>query len=628
MVFARPFRLLFLCTVVFALMLALTGQAGSAQPPRITTVEPPNWWANMPKAMLLLHGEHLDGARISSSNPAVKVARANVSANGHWAEVWLDSAPDQSLALTFNITTPLGRTTVPFRFEKRRATENGFAGFSSRDVLYLVMPDRFADGDLTNDGPEGHSTASSPEAAAQRALPRGWHGGDLQGITDHLDYLQQLGITAVWLTPVTQNHEGDSYHGYGATSLYAVDEHFGTMAAYQRLADALHARGMKLVMDIVPNHVGQLHPWAADPPDPHWLHGTQAQHRVAQGDFSPLTNPHSPWRDRRDVTEGWFADILPDLDQTNPATSQYLIENVTWWVEQAGVDGLRIDTFPYVNREFWQEMHRTLHQLYPRLTSVGEIFNGDATITSAFAGGVIRTGIDTGLWTPFDFPLHFGIRNAFTGAAPMSQLAELLRADALYPRPERLVPFLDNHDTKRFLSEDGASVARQKLAMAFLLTMRGMPQLYSGDELAITGGEDPDNRHDFPGGFPATPSGAAQSAFDPATRTQPQREMFDWTQHLLHLRAREPALNSGEMQVIYTSPETIVYLRENGTRKLLVAIHRGAEDVRVRFDIAHTDAEALGTAATIFGAGAYRVQGNRATLELPADGVLIAALQP
>ncbi len=599
-----------------------------AQTPKIGSVEPPNWWANMPKAMLLVRGENLAGGRFDTGTSAVRVAKASISANGHWAELWLNAAPARPLSLTLTVTTPEGRAAIPYRFEQRRTPAGGgFAGFSSKDVLYLVMPDRFADGDPSNDGPEGHSAASSPEAAAQRALPRGWHGGDLKGVIDHLDYLQALGITTVWLTPVTQNHEAGSYHGYGATDLYAVDEHFGTLAIYKQLAGALHARGMKLMMDTVPNHVGPAHPWAADPPDPEWLHGSKASHRVAQGDFLPLTNPHSPWRDRRDVTEGWFADILPDVNQTDPAASQYLIENVVWWVEETGLDGLRIDTFPYVNREFWRDLHSTLQELYPRLTDVGEVFNGDATVTSAFAGGVTRIGMDTGLWTPFDFPLHFGLRNVFTGNAPVSQLAESLRGDSLYPHPERLVPFLDNHDTVRFLSEPGASAARQKLALACLLTMRGAPQLYSGDEIAMTGGDDPDNRHDFPGGFAGIGgAGATQSAFDPATRTAPQREMFDWTQGLLRLRAQQPALQTGEMQVLYSSADAIVFLRTQGVERVLVAIHLGAEDVRVHFDVSHTDAAGRKASKTLFGAGTYRLTGENAEVELPADSVLIAGL--
>jgi glycosidase len=336
--------------------------------------------------------------------------------------------------------------------------------------MYLIMTDRFADGDTSND--------NSP---AERAKPRGWHGGDLRGITEHLDYLQSLGITTVWITPVYQNKGPESYHGYGATDMYAVDEHFGTLDDLKTLAASLHQRGMKLVLDMVPNHVGPTHPWVNDSPEPDWFHGTQANHSAAQGEFKPLVDPHSAWRDRRDITEGWFAGILPDMNQENPAVAQYLTQNAVWWTEEAGLDGIRLDTFPYVGRQFWHGFDEELHTLYPRLTTVGEVFNPDPTITSAFAGGAARTGldlaIDTGLDTPFDFPSYFALRDVFLNDAPMSRLADVLRFDALYPHPERLVPFLGNHDVTRFMSQPGATLQRLNLAFTVLTTMRGMPHL-------------------------------------------------------------------------------------------------------------------------------------------------------
>ncbi len=309
--------------------------------------------------------------------------------------------------------------------------------------MYLIMTDRFADGDTTNDG-------TPAEHAAELAKPRGWHGDDLRGIEQHINYLQDLGITTVWITPVYQNHGPESYHGHGATDMYSVDEHYGTLDDLKSLAASLHAHNLKLVLDTVPNHVGATHEWVYDPPEPTWFHGTAAHHTIAQGNFSPLTDPHAPWRDQQNVTEGWFANVLPDLNQENPAVSRYLIQNAIWWTEQAGLDGLRLDTFPYIARPFWHNFHAQIHTLYPRLTTVGEIFNPDPIITSPFAGGVTRNGFDTGLYTPFDFPTYHALHDIFLHDAPMSKLAEVLRLDSLYPHPERLVPFIGNHDTTRF----------------------------------------------------------------------------------------------------------------------------------------------------------------------------------
>lgn len=584
-------------------------------------VDPPNWWVNMPKAMLLVQGENFTGARFRTDSPAVPIDHAKISANGHWAELWLSAAPQKPMNITVIAETSAGRAAMPFTFAPRRGESDGFAGFSSQDAMYLIMTDRFADGDLTNDGPDAHSPAASAVAVEERARPRGWHGGDLRGVIEHLDSLQTMGITTVWITPVYQNHEPDSYHGYGATDMYAVDEHYGTLKDYRALAAALHSRGMKLVLDTVPNHVGPAHPWVNDSPEPDWFHGTKANHHVAQGDFLPLVNPHAPWRDRRDVTEGWFADVLPDMNQENPVVSQYLIQNAIWWIEQGGVDGLRIDTFPYVRREFWRDFHATLQKLYPHLTAVGEVFNPDPTVTSSFAGGVTRDGADTGLYTPFDFPLHVAMGNVFSGKATMDQLAEVLRHDSLYPHPERLVPFLDNHDTSRFLSLPGASVARQKLALAFLLTTRGMPQLYSGDEIAMTGGDDPENRHDFLGGFPRSGQAKVTPIPDPA----PQ-EMLTWVRQLLNLRKKESALRSGVEQIVYTSADSIVYLRTEGGRHLLIAIHSGDEDVRFHIPKENTGLENLKAAELLFGGGSFESGVSDATMSLPANSVYIGVL--
>ncbi len=678
------FAVLLLCTVQSAHVLAqrptrnaqaptqtFTQQSVPASaPPTLTRIDPPNWWANMPPAMLLVEGDHLAGAHFrldpspglrsapGRNASAVRLDHVHISANGHWAELWLAEAPTMPEALTITAETSAGRATLPFAFQARRAASDGFAGFSAQDVLYLIMTDRFADGDLANDGPEAHDAAQSPAAHAERAKPRGWHGGDLRGILNHLDYLQSLGITTVWITPVYANlHEPDSYHGYGATDLYAVDPHFGTLDDLRALAAGLHAHGMKIVLDTVPNHIGPKHPWVDDEPEPDWFHGTAAHHTPAQGEFLPLTDLHAPWRDRQNITEGWFADILPDMNQENPAVARYLIQNAVWWVEQGGLDGLRLDTFPYINRQFWQDFHTTLRTLYPHLTTVGEIFNSDPTVVSSFAGGVTRTGVDTGLFTPFDYPLHFGIRNVFTGKAPMDHLADLLRADALYPHPERLSAFLDNHDVSRFLSESGADRARQKLALAFLLTTRGMPQLYSGDEIAMTGGDDPDNRHDFPGGFPDGSTldlsstelssteisstdrssadlsstdrapGSGADAFNPATQTAAQRDMYTYVHDLLLLRKRTAALATGEEQVLYSSPDAIAYVRTAGNQRVLVALHLGSEDVQIHFELADTALQGATNAKKLFGTGSASFTGTAMTVTLPANGLFISSMQ-
>ncbi|WP_260472998.1 alpha-amylase family glycosyl hydrolase [Edaphobacter aggregans] len=594
-----------MCGVFGAALVCGLGEA-VAQAPRMTKVDPPNWWAEMPKAMLLVQGENLSGARFHVSDARVRVEKTKISANGHWAQLWLSASPVKAETVTITAQANGGTTTLPFTFAARRKSDDGFAGFSSKDVMYLIMTDRFADGDATNNG-----------VGYDRAKPRGWHGGDLRGIAQQLDYLQDLGVTTVWITPVYQNHEDQSYHGYGATDMYAVDEHFGTLEDFKALAAALHKRGMKLVLDTVPNHVGPAHVWVEDSPEPDWFHGTKGNHREAQGDFKPLTDPHAPWLTQRDVTEGWFANVLPDLNQENRAVAQYLTQNAVWWIEQAGLDGLRLDTFPYVGREFWKGFHAEIHGLYPRVTTVGEVFNTDATITSAFAGGVTRNGVDTGLDTPFDYPGYFGLRDVLLHGAPMSKLAEVWRLDALYPHPERLVPFEGNHDTPRFLSEAGATPAKLKLAFAILATMRGMPQIYSGDEIAMRGEEDPDNRRDFPGGF----VGGAENAFVNGSRTAEQREMHDWVKGLLDLRRAHDVLQTGEQQVLQTGVDTMVYVRGRNLRwgcasgdgegRVLVVVNKGDKAEMLDLPMSHTAiAECRKTSAFWGAEGAVEIKGD------------------
>jgi glycosidase len=480
------------------------------------------------------------------------------------------------------------------------------------------MTDRFADGDTTNDG---------PDHAAELAKPRGWHGGDLRGVAQHLDYLQELGITTVWITPVYANEgEPDSYHGYGATDVYKVDPHYGTLADLRTLGAELHKRKMKLVLDVVPNHVGPKISWVKDEPEPDWFHGTLAKHEPATGEFAPLVDPHAPWRDQKDILDGWFADALPDMNQENPDVSQYLIQNTIWWVEEAGADAIRIDTFPYVGRPFWHDYHAALHQIFPRLTSVGEAFNPDPIITSAFAGGVTRGDlngqVDTGLWTPFDFPTYFALRDVLLKGAPMDELVKVWGRDSLYPHPERLIPFLGNHDTERFMGMPGATAAEMKLGFSILLTMRGMPQIYSGDEIATPGGGDPDNRRDFPGGF----AGDSQNAFTDAGRTAEQREMHDWVAALLHFRNSHPVFAEGAQQNLAHDATSLVYLRARDLGKgcgrgdgdrLLVAVNNADHGATLSVDPARTAlagcsyfTPALGTQA------AATLEGGRLTLTL------------
>lgn len=577
----------FLCTLLLIILSSLAGASTTHQvpigKPRIDKIDPPGWWAQFPSPMLLVHGEGLREARFSVTGSKVTLERTQTSENGHWAFLWLDtkSAAAQTLAIT--ATSNAGEAHCSYALAERSHDPHMHAGFSPADAIYLIMPDRFSDGDTTNN-----------PSSDDRAAPRGWHGGDLVGIEKHLDYLQQLGVTTVWTTPVTSNGAmPESYHGYAATDLYAVDSHFGTLAEYRHLSDALHARGMKLVIDLVPNHIGVEHPWVNDPPTSDWLHGTLEHHRAAQHDFYQLIDPHAPPAAWRDITEGWFADSMPDLNQSNPLVERYLIQNALWWVERANIDGIRLDTFPYVDRAFWQQFHNELHGVYPNLTTVGEIFRPDAEVTSYFAGGVVHGGIDTGLDTPFDFPLYFALRDVLAHDQPMTELARVLRQDALYPHPERLVTFIGNHDTTRFFTEAGDSVARLKLSLGLVLTLRGLPQIYSGDEIGMAGGKDPDDRRDFPGGF----AGDSHNAFTEDGRTLAEEDVFRWTSGLLAYRSAHSEFKTGIEQNLYADANLFVFVRatdnagcdsRSGSERLLIVVNKALQHKTVDLPVSDT----------------------------------------
>ena len=434
--------------------------------------------------MVLLSGKNLQATHAQCNLPEVDVSRTQSSVNGDYLFVWLKFSPQlKSGTAVCRITTAKGETSFEFPIAARKQILGRNQGLSADDVIYLIMPDRFADGDPSNDEP-----AEFP-GSHDRSKPRAYHGGDLRGIEKHLPYLKDLGVTTLWLTPIVKNGAAAGYHGYGAVDLYAVDPHLGALRDYQELVEAAHKQHMKVLFDVVPNHVGPLNPWVKDPPMADWFHGTAEQHLSTfspwKGDFygqpgkkektsdlfEVLVDPHSPPQMRKNLTDGWFFGVLPDMNTENPVVVEYLIQNSIWWAETSGLDGYRIDTFPYVPRAFWGQWHQELRRIYPRLSTIGEVFHPDPTVTSFFVGGRKEwDGIDTQLTTVFDYPLYFALRDVLLNGAPAGRMTNVLRQDSLYPHPDFLVPFFGNHDTARFAGAAGATPDKLKLAFALTLT--------------------------------------------------------------------------------------------------------------------------------------------------------------
>ncbi|MCA1576221.1 MAG: alpha-amylase [Acidobacteria bacterium] len=447
--------------------------------------------------------------------------------------------------------------------------EKSFQGISADDVIYLIMIDRFADGDAKNNNPP-----DAPREANDRHNPRAFHGGDLRGVINQLPYLKDLGVTALWLTPWHDNWNGLNrcdkpwcpntyYHGYHAIDYYAVDDRFGDLATLRELVDKAHALGLKVIQDQVANHVGSQHPWVKDPPLPNWFHGTLANHQLNTFRNSVLLSPHSHERDVRNVLDGWFSDDLPDMNQEEPEVARYEIQNALWWVGVSGIDGIRQDTIQYMPRTFIRDLSDALQRQYPKLWMVGEVFERDAAQTAFFIGGHKGwDGIDTRLDSVFDFALWNTSLGVFMNKLPMRALRDQLKYDALYPDPSKLTVLANNHDTPRFLSLEGADMKGAMLHTAFVLSVRGIPQLYYGEEIAMEGKDDPDNRRDFP-----------VSAFEASGRNGKAAQMFEWTKQWIRLRREHSAIRRGRMIDLHYDDNVYVFARQDNTETVIIALN-------------------------------------------------------
>jgi glycosidase len=603
---------------VFSLLLLLSSFAG-AQSPVVHKIEPPNWWVNFtPELTLLLTGENLSGAKVESETQNLDVLGTEASANGHYLFVRLKMSSALAPGIAqLRLRTPSGSTDIQLPLEARADSRGRFEGFSQDDVIYLIMPDRFADGDPANDHPPGSN------GVYDRSRPGAYHGGDLRGVREHLDYLHDLGVTTIWLTPVWKNTDSD-YHGYHVVDFYALDDHMGTMKEYQSLVAEAHKLGMKVLIDYVANHTGPNHPWANDPPTPTWFHGSPAHHLDPSYSFNGLVDPHASAREYRATLEGWFAGRLPDLNDDDPQLGLYLAQNAIWWTEMAQLDGFRLDTFPYCSRQFWSGWHERLHEVYPHIRSVGEVWSPDSTITSFFQGGRKQfDGIDTGVSSVFDFPLENALRDVVIKGEPMQKLIDVMQHDELYAHPETLVTFIGNHDQARFVSEPGSSPAKLKAAFSLLLTLRGIPQIYSGDEIGMTGGGDPDNRRDFPGGFP----GDAQNAFTAGGRTREQQDVFSHVQSLLALRQGHPALRTGKQWHIGWDESYYAFLRELPEERLLVVYNNSPSTRELKIPLADTPLQGAQELKLLFGSTAASLGGDGVRVTLASRALAVFSVR-
>ena len=565
---------------VIGINLRLTGVA--AQAPEIMKIDPPSWWvgSSLNPVRVMIRGRNLAGARVKVSGQRVGVPKISQSGTYIFVNIFVAS-PGQK---TITVTTSKGTARATFEVLGPLNRAGRFQGFSSADVMYLIMIDRFADGDPSNNG-----------ALYDRKNKFYYHGGDLQGVIDHLPYLKELGVTAIWLTPWYDNYDrpneielkeekpSTGFHGYNPQDFYSVEEHFGTFAKLRELVDAAHRNGIKTIQDEVMNHTGPYHPWVDDPPTPTWFNGTKAHHLKNSFQTWVLHDPRAVESLKRETMEGWFLDFLPDLNQNDPEVSRYLIQNTLWWIGTTGLDGIRMDTWQYVPNSFWRDWTAAVKREFPNFKVVGEVKDGDVVHTSFFQGGRVRfDGIDSGLDSLLDFPLFYPIRHAFAEGKPIDEIPKTLAKDYLYTNPEILVTLLGGHDDGRFMSEKGATIAGLKLANAFVLTTRGVPQLYYGDELAMEGEDEPTTRADFPGGFP----GDKRNAFTAAGRTKEEQDLFEFIRRFTKLRRDLEPLQTGALVNLYVAGQQYAYARTLRNNAVVVVFNNDKSVAEFNFGVA------------------------------------------
>ncbi|MDR2085862.1 MAG: glycoside hydrolase family 13 protein [Dysgonamonadaceae bacterium] len=542
-------------------------------------IEPAFWWTGMKNSelQLLVHGKNIGNAEVKLNYAGVQLNRIVKVENPNYLFLYLkigkEAQPGQ-----LNLTFIDGKKQFIQPFElKARASSKGAQGFNPSDVLYLIMPDRFANGDTSNDNWE--------DVAVNRDEPFARHGGDLAGINQHLDYIGDLGVTTIWLNPVLENKMPQgSYHGYAITDFYQVDQRLGSNDDYFRLIENIHNKGMKVVMDMIYNHCGSRHWWMEDLPTADWLNHPNGFVPTTHNLYTVM-DVHAPQSEIDGMVNGWFVPEMPDLNQRNPLLATYLIQNSIWWIEQARIDGIRHDTHPYADFDFLAQWCKTVKNEYPEFNIVGESWYLHSAPLAWWQQNSKLNEHPSNLQTVMDFNWMNACDQAFnihsTENNPLKRIYEVLAQDFIYPDLNNILIFLDNHDTSRFAKEGESGLNRFKQAIALLLTTRGIPQLYYGTEILLSGEKsdgDGNLRKDFPGGWKED----ADNAFTKEGRTDRQNEAWNYLQTLLQWRKTNKAVAEGKL--LHYAPgydsECYVYARIAGDSKVVVIVN-GSEKEQI-----------------------------------------------
>ena len=556
---------------------AFLGFSKAAPVMEIDRIAPNFWWSGMknPELQIMLYGKNIATSAVSvtGKNIVLKETVRQDSPNYLFLYLDLTDAPAQ----TFNIVLTQGKkkTAVPYELKQRVRKGSDIQGFTSEDVLYLIMPDRFANGNPENDIVEGML-----EKKIDRNDPFARHGGDLAGIANHLDYIADLGVTAIWLNPTQENDMPDgSYHGYAITDYYQIDRRFGTNEEFKTLVDQAHSKGLKVVMDMIFNHCGSENYLFRDKPSKEWFN-FHSEYVQTSFKTASVMDVHASQYEKKIATDGWFTQVMPDLNQRNRHVARYLIQSSIWWIEYAGINGIRQDTHPYADYDFMSQWCKEVLDEYPYFNIVGETWlNSNVLVSYWQKDSKLAAPKNSNLPTVMDFPLQGLMNQAFDEettewAGGLYKLYDYQTQDLVYANPMSLLTFFDNHDTARFTTDDekAQNINRYKQALAFLLTTRGIPQIYYGTEILMTGDKakgDGDLRKDFPGGW----TGDATDSFTPEGRKGLQKEAFDFTRKLLNWRKGNDVLGKGSLKHYSIQSGTYVYERKYDGRSVVVMMN-------------------------------------------------------
>lgn len=556
---------------------AFLGFSKAAPVMEIDRIAPNFWWSGMknPELQIMLYGKNIATSAVSvtGKNIVLKETVRQDSPNYLFLYLDLTDAPAQ----TFNIVLTQGKkkTAVPYELKQRVRKGSDIQGFTSEDVLYLIMPDRFANGNPENDIVEGMK-----ENKVDRNDPFARHGGDLAGIANHLDYIADLGVTAIWLNPTQENDmPSGSYHGYAITDYYQIDRRFGTNEEFKTLVDQAHSKGLKVVMDMIFNHCGSENYLFRDKPSKEWFN-FHSEYVQTSFKTASVMDVHASQYEKKIATDGWFTQVMPDLNQRNRHVARYLIQSSIWWIEYAGINGIRQDTHPYADYDFMSQWCKEVLEEYPYFNIVGETWlNTNVLVSYWQKDSKLAAPKNSNLPTVMDFPLQGLMNLAFDEettewAGGLYKLYDYQTQDLVYANPMSLLTFFDNHDTARFTTDDekAQNINRYKQALAFLLTTRGIPQIYYGTEILMTGDKakgDGDLRKDFPGGW----TGDATDSFTPEGRKGLQKEAFDFTRKLLNWRKGNDVLGKGSLKHYSIQSGTYVYERKYDGRSVVVMMN-------------------------------------------------------